>query len=65
VSLVYIVRVDVGMSRMYNISHGVILSFKSLMFVLTSNSPFELVNDLCIPKVTLINNLVYASTLSD
>jgi hypothetical protein len=50
---------------MYNISHGMIFSFKSLMFVLMNNSFFELVNDLCIPKVTLINDLVYASALSD
>jgi hypothetical protein len=55
----------VGISRMYNISHWVILSFKPLMFVLMNNSLFELVNDLCIPKVTLINDLLYASALSD
>jgi hypothetical protein len=56
----------VGISRMYNLSHGVILSFKSLMFVPMNNALFfELVNDLCIPRVTLVNDLVYASTLSD
>jgi hypothetical protein len=43
---------------------GVILSFKPLMFVLINNSLFELVNGLCIPKVTPINYLVYASALS-
>jgi hypothetical protein len=35
------------------------------LFPWTMHFFFELVNDLCIPRVTLVNDLVYASTLSD
>jgi hypothetical protein len=55
----------VGISSVYNRSHGGIPSFKPLIFILMNNSYFELINDLCIPIVTLINDLIYASTLSD
>jgi hypothetical protein len=50
----------VGISSVYNRSHGAIPSLNPLMFILMNNSYFELINDICIPRVTLINDLIYA-----